>query len=499
MSGTVDLLVVGGGVNGCAIARDAAGRGLDVLLVEQGDLAQATSSASTKLFHGGLRYLEYYKFRLVRESLIERETLLRAMPHISRPLRFVLPHHTGLRPAWLLRLGLFLYDHLGGRKILPPTRVLDLATDPAGAPLKPTFRKAFEYSDCQVDDARLVILNARDAAGRGAEIRTRVRFEHAERTEIGWRATITGAAGRETVMARAIVNAAGPWVGDVIRDGFAATTAGSTRLVRGSHIVTRRLFAHDRAYIFQQRDRRIVFAIPYEGDFTLIGTTDIEHDGSPATAACSEAERDYLLAAVSDYFAAPVRVEDIVWSYSGVRPLFDDGAASASAATRDYVLSVRDMAGQAPALDIFGGKITTHRRLAEAALDKLRPWFPDMPGPWTAGVPLPGGAFAWDGGPALVAELCAAHPFLDGDWAARLVRLYGTEAAILLSGARLAADLGEDFGATLTEREVLWLREHEWARTAEDILWRRTKLGLRLTPAEATRLAGYLGAPDKAA
>lgn len=499
MSAAFDLLVIGGGVNGCAIARDAAGRGLSVMLVEQGDLAQATSSASTKLFHGGLRYLEYYEFRLVRESLIERETLLRAMPHISHPLRFVLPRHAGLRPAWLLRLGLFIYDHLGGREILPPTRTLDLASDPAGAPLKPTFRKAFEYSDCWVDDARLVVLNACDAADRGAEIRTRVRFERAVRAGDGWDATIRGGAGLETVSARAIVNAAGPWVGDVIRDGFAATAAGDARLVRGSHIVTRRLFAHDRAYIFQQRDGRIVFAIPYEGDFTLIGTTDIEHDGPPGAAACSAEERDYLLAAVSDYFAAPVRASDVVWSYSGVRPLFDDGATSASAATRDYVLKVREEAGRAPVLDIFGGKITTHRRLAEAALEKLRPWFPRLPAAWTAGVPLPGGGFAWDAGPALAADLRAAHPFLDAAWAARLVRLYGTEAATLLAGARTAADLGEDFGATLTEREILWLRDREWARTAEDILWRRTKLGLRLTPAQAARVETYLGTPDKAA
>ena len=291
--------MIGGGVNGCAIARDAAGRGLKVLLVEQGDLAQATSSASTKLFHGGLRYLEYYEFRLVRESLIERETLLRAMPHISWPLRFVLPHHAGLRPAWMLRLGLFIYDHLGGRKILPPTRTLDLARDPAGAPLRPAYRRGFEYSDCWVDDARLVVLLARDAAARGAEVLTRTRFVRADREGDGWRAELEGS---PAVAARAIVNAAGPWVGQVAHDGLGAHTRRALRLVRGSHIVTRRLFDHDRAYIFQQPDGRIVFAIPYEGDFTLIGTTDVEHEGAPGEAVCTPEERDYLVGAVSGYF-----------------------------------------------------------------------------------------------------------------------------------------------------------------------------------------------------
>ena len=492
----VDLLVIGGGVNGCAIARDAAGRGLSVLLVEQGDLAQATSSASTKLFHGGLRYLEYYEFRLVRESLIERETLLRAMPHISWPMRFVLPHRAGLRPAWMLRLGLLIYDHLGGRRILPPTRTLDLARDPAGEPLRPGIRRGFEYSDCWVDDARLVVLLARDAAARGAGIRTRTRFVRAARNGGGWRVELAGPDGAAArIGARAVVNAAGPWVGEVLEAGLAARTRRTLRLVRGSHLVTRRLFAHERAYILQQPDGRIVFAIPYEGDFTLIGTTDVEHAGPPGAAACTPEERDYLLAAVNGYFATPVRAGDVVWSYAGVRPLYDDGASSATAATRDYVLEVGEGGGNgegAPVLNVLGGKITTHRRLAEAAMAKLRPFLPGLGPDWTAGVPLPGGDFPWDGAAAVAADLAAAHPFLGPAAAARLVRLYGTEAGRMLDGARSPADLGAGFGAGLTERELVWLRDREWARTAEDVLWRRTKLGLRLDAAAAARVEAFL-------
>jgi glycerol-3-phosphate dehydrogenase len=489
----VDLAVIGGGINGCAIARDAAGRGLTVLLCEQGDLAQATSSASTKLFHGGLRYLEYFEFRLVRESLIERETLLRAMPHISWPLRFVLPHRTGLRPAWLLRLGLMIYDTLGGRAILPATRTLDLRRDSAGLPLEAGLRRAFEYSDCWVDDARLVALNARDAAARGATILTHTRFEHAAREGGRWRLRLATETGEPVdLSATAIVNAAGPWVGGVIRDGFGGQSRHAVRLVRGSHIVTRRLFDHDRAYILQQPDKRIVFAIPYEQDVTLIGTTDVEHEGPPESAVCTEAERDYLLSAVGRYFRTPPGPDDVVWSYSGVRPLYDDGASSATAATRDYVLEVNEAGGATPVLDVFGGKITTHRRLAEAALAKLAHVVPTMGAAWTAGVPLPGGDFPVDGAASLAADLRQRHPFLDAAWAMRLVRTYGTEAAVMLDGAATATELGEDFGATLSEREVRWLLRHEWARTAEDILWRRTKLGLRLDPAEIARLGAWL-------
>jgi glycerol-3-phosphate dehydrogenase len=486
-----DLFVIGGGVNGCGIARDAAGRGLRVGLAEKGDLAQATSSASTKLFHGGLRYLEYYEFRLVREALIERETLLTAMPHISWPLRFVLPHHDGLRPAWLLRLGLFVYDHLGGRRILPPTRSLDLTRDPAGQPLKERFVKGFEYSDCWVEDSRLVVLNARDAAARGAAVMTRTRVAAAVREGGRWRITLAPEGGPErTVTARALVNAGGPWVGEVVADTLAIRSSEKVRLVRGSHIVTRRLFDHDRAYIFQGGDGRIVFAIPYETDFTLIGTTDRDHAGPPEAAACTPEEADYLRAAASEYFRRTVEAADVVWSYSGVRPLYDDGAKSATAATRDYVLSL-DTNGPV-LLNVFGGKITTYRRLAEAALAKLAPHLDPPRGAWTARAPLPGGDFRVDEVPRLVGALMTAYPFLDNRWALRLVRAYGTEAREILGPARVAGDLGRQFGHDLTEAEVVWLMDREWARTAQDVLWRRSKLGLRLSDGEAAALDAWM-------
>jgi glycerol-3-phosphate dehydrogenase len=497
---TYDLGVIGGGVNGCGIARDAAGRGLSVFLCEQGDLAQATSSASTKLFHGGLRYLEFYEFRLVRESLVERETLLKAMPHISWPLRFVLPHHAGLRPAWLLRLGLFIYDHLGGRKILPGTKTLDLTTNPAGAPLKPGFRKGFEYSDCWVEDSRLVVLNARDAAIRGAEIAVRTRLMSAEREDGLWRLDLEDVATgeRRTVRCRGVVNAGGPWVEDILRGKARLNTPDKIRLVRGSHIVTRKLFDHDRAYIFQNADGRIVFAIPYETDFTLIGTTDRDHEGAPSEAVCTPEEADYLRAAASEYFAKPIAADDVVWTYAGVRPLYDDGAKSATAATRDYVLRVETAGGTAPMLNVFGGKITTYRRLAEAALAQLKPFFPAMGAPWTAGAPMPGGDFPHDGVPARVAALRARYPFLDDAWALRLTRAYGTEAEAVLADARTAEDLGQRFGWNLTEAEVRWLMRAEWARTAADVLWRRTKLGLRLSNDEAARLDAWMRDNDGA-
>ena len=489
-----DLAVIGGGVNGCGIARDAAGRGLTVVLCEQGDLAQATSSASTKLFHGGLRYLEHYEFRLVREALIERETLLAAMPHISWPLRFVLPHHAGLRPAWLLRLGLFLYDHLGGRKLLPGTRTLDLRSDPAGAPLKPDYVKGFEYSDCWVDDARLVVLNARDAAARGAVILTRTRCESAARADGIWEVRLTDAETGEsrTVRARGLVNAAGPWVEEVIRDRLDGRSPAHVRHVRGSHIVTRRLFDHGKPYIFQQTDGRIVFAIPYEEDFTLIGTTDADQEGDPLDAACSAEEAEYLCDAVSGYFRERVTPDDIVWTYAGVRPLYDDGSSSATQATRDYVLKLTDEDGRAPLLNVFGGKITTYRRLAQAALGKLERYFPSMGPRWTAGAPLPGGDFPVDGFDALAADLAARFPFLAERHARRLARAYGTEAAEMLAGARSADDLGRTFGWDLTERELRWLMSREWARTAEDVLWRRSKLGLRLSADEQRALRDWM-------
>ena len=503
---TTDLLIVGGGVNGTGIARDAAGRGLSVTLAEMGDLASATSSASTKLFHGGLRYLEYFEFRLVREALLEREVLLHAMPHIAWPMRFVLPYHRdqrfegetptakllarampwtrGRRPAWLLRMGLGLYDAMGGRKVLPGTRTLDLHADPAGAPLKPEFERGFEYSDCWVEDSRLVALNARDAAQRGAAILTRTKVVGAAREDDHWRVALRDQDTGTTFerRARALVNAGGPWVMDVVTGALRLNASEGVRLVRGSHVVTRRLYEHDRAYFFQGRDGRIVFAIPYEADFTLIGTTDAEHEDPSEPPVCTPEERDYLLAFASEYFARPVTAEDIVWTYSGVRPLYDDGATSATAATRDYVLKLdRGPSGDGPALlNVFGGKITTYRRLAEGALRKLGPALPEMGGPWTARAPLPGGDFAVDGVGALAEALRAAHPFLSDRWALRLVRAYGTDAARMLEGARDARDLGRDFGATLTEREVEWLRAHEFARAAEDIVWRRSKLGLRM-------------------
>ena len=492
-----DLLIIGGGVNGCGIARDAAGRGVGVTLVEKGDLAGATSSASTKLIHGGLRYLEHREFRLVREALLEREVLLRAAPHIVWPLRFVLPHHAGLRPWPLLRLGLFLYDHLGGRRALPPTRALDLRRDPAGEPLRPEYRRAFEYSDCWVEDARLVVLNARDAADRGAAILTRTRCVSARREGGLWRASLrdeaTGA--QREVAARALVNAAGPWAADVLAGVAGVNTPARVRLVKGSHIVTRRLYRHDRCYIFQNADGRICFAIPYEGDFTLIGTTDEEFAGDPADAAISDAETDYLCRAVSGYFRHPVTRGDVVWSYAGVRPLYDDGASRAQEATRDYVLTLDHKADEAPLLSVFGGKITTYRRLAEAAMAKLAPRFPGAAPPWTAAAPLPGGDFPWDGAPALAEALRGAYPFLAETQARRLVRQYGTRAWALLGEARGPGDLGQDFGAGLTEREVVWQMREEWAREPEDVLWRRSKLGLRLDPAGRAALAAFMAAP----
>ena len=509
-----DLLVIGGGVNGCGIARDAAGRGLRVALAEKGDLAQATSSASTKLFHGGLRYLEFLEVRLVRESLIERERLLGAMPHISWPLRFVLPLHPGMRfesatpvsrmmglampwmkgrrPDWLIRLGLGLYDTLGGREILPGTRTVDLTQDPAGRPLKPQFRKAFEYSDCWVEDSRLVVLNARDAEARGARVMVRTRVAAARVVDGIWEATLEDEdGGRSALRARAIVNATGPWAGDVLRGALGLQSRDRVRLVRGSHIVTRKLFDHDRCYFFQGADGRIIFAIPYETDFTLIGTTDVEHPDASVRPVCTPEEQDYLCAFASEYFAKPVTRDDIVWTYSGVRPLYDEGAQSATAATRDYTLKL-DAAPGAPVLHVFGGKITTYRRLAEAALAKIGPVLGNTRGPWTAGVALPGGDFPVDEVGRLVAELRAAHPFLTDAWALRLVRAYGTEAQAVLGDARTAADLGQDFGATLTEAEVRWLMEREWARTAEDVVWRRSKLGLRMDAEAVDRLDQWM-------
>ncbi|QCI67793.1 glycerol-3-phosphate dehydrogenase [Phreatobacter stygius] len=495
MQGQFDLLVIGGGINGCGIARDAVGRGLTVCLVEMDDLASGTSSSSTKLIHGGLRYLEYYEFRLVREALKEREVLWGIAPHVVGPLRFVLPHHAGLRPSWLLRTGLFLYDHLGGRKRLPPTRSLDLTRDPAGLPLKPgLFTRAFEYSDCWVDDSRLVALNARDAADRGAVIRTRTRVVGAERLAEGWQVTVEDVASgaRDVVAARMLVNAAGPWVADVLSEKLGMAARAKVRLVQGSHIVVRKLFTDERCYIFQTADGRVVFAIPYEGDFTLIGTTDLDYDGDPAAVAATEAEVNYLCEAASVYFRSAVTPADVVWRYSGVRPLYDDGASEARAATRDYVFELDDASGQPPLLSIFGGKITTYRKLAEDALGKLGIGPGQRGAGWTAHAALPGGDFPVDGRAALAAELRAEFPFLAADHAARLARSYGTRARAILGEARRAEDLGRDFGATLTEAEVRYLADREWARSAGDIVWRRSKLGLRMQPSEIAALDGFM-------
>jgi glycerol-3-phosphate dehydrogenase len=493
-----DLAIIGGGINGCGIARDAAGRGLSVFLCEMGDLAGGTSSRSTKLIHGGLRYLEQYDFRLVREALTEREVLWAIAPHIVRPLRFVLPHQAGLRPAWMLRTGLFLYDHLGGRQRLPGTRVLDLATDSAGAPLKPgLFATGFEYSDCWVDDARLVVLNARDAAERGAVIRTRTRAVAASRAQDAWHLTVAdaGSGTRETVAARVLVNAAGPWVGEVSVASLGLEQRGRVRLVQGSHIVVAKLFEHDRAYIFQRPDGRIVFAIPYEGEFTLIGTTDRDYAGDPAEVSATPEEIAYLCEAVSAAFARSVLPADVVWTYSGVRPLYDDGASEAKAASREYVLEKDDKPGAAPVLSVIGGKITTYRRLAEAALERLAAHLPLRQGlsaGWTGTTPLPGGEFEPDELPALTQRLAHRYPFLEAPHAARLVRAYGARAARALGQARSAADLGRHFGATLTEAEVRYLMSQEWAATAEDVLWRRSKLGLHLSRDEAAALEAWM-------
>jgi glycerol-3-phosphate dehydrogenase len=489
-----DVLVVGGGVNGTGIARDAAGRGYSVMLCEMHDLASGTSSAATKLVHGGLRYLEYYKFRLVREALEEREVLWAAAPHIIWPLRFVLPHHEGLRPAWLLRLGLFVYDYLGGRKLLPPTRTLDLRTDPAGKPLKDGYRTAFEYSDCWVNDARLVALNARDAADRGALVRTRTRVVSARREGGRWHCVVedTRSGARENVVARLLVNAAGPWVDKVIVEAIGQNGAHHVRLVKGSHIVTRRLFAHDRCYFFQNADGRIFFAIPYEGDFTLIGTTDLDHEGEPGEVKISDAETDYLLAAASGYFRDPVTRDDIVWTYSGVRPLFDDGASAAKEATRDYVLRLDGDLTTGPLINVFGGKLTTYRRLSQKVVDMIGAAIGEKGPRWTAKGTLPGGDFPARGFEALVSGLQRTYPALDPALLRRLARAYGTRAAVLLGDAREASGLGEHFGAGLHAREVDYLIANEWAVSADDVLWRRTKLGLRIDEAGKQRLAGYM-------
>ena len=490
-----DLFIIGGGINGCGIARDASGRGLKVFLAEQGDLASGTSSASTKLIHGGLRYLEHYEFRLVREALIEREVLLKSAPHIIWPLRFVLPHHQGLRPWPLIRLGLFFYDHLGGRKMLPPTRSVDLRGDETGRPLKEEFTRGYEYSDCWVEDARLVVLNARDAARRGAEVRTRTKCKMARRAGGIWELTTVDGAGKEdTIRARVLVNAAGPWVSQVLGEVVGRNAPDKIRLVKGSHIVIDKLYDHDRCYIFQNGDGRICFAIPYEQNFTLIGTTDEDHLGDLESPSISDGETAYLLASVSEYFKRPVTREQIRWTYSGIRPLYDDGAGKAQEATRDYVLKLDAPDGEAPLLSIFGGKITTFRKLAETALAQIVPLFPSAGKPWTAAASLPGGDFSFADVETLIAGLQRKYSFMTPRNVRRIFRAYGTEAESIFGGARFAQDMGKSFGL-LTEREIMHLVEKEWARTADDILWRRSKLGLHLSSGEQEALRQHM-APE---
>ncbi|ESW88569.1 MULTISPECIES: glycerol-3-phosphate dehydrogenase [unclassified Mesorhizobium] len=494
MDAVRDIFVIGGGINGCGIARDAVGRGFSVFLAEMNDLASGTSSGSTKLIHGGLRYLEFYEFRLVREALMEREVLWKNAPHIIWPMRFVLPYAKGLRPAWLIRLGLFLYDHIGGRKLLPATRTLDMSKDPAGKPLKPLFHKAFEYSDGWVNDARLVVLNARDAADRGATIRTRTKVVGARREGDLWAIRVedvqTGEA--EEVKARLLVNAAGPWVDHVLSTTVGQNDVHNVRLVQGSHIVIKKKFDDPRAYFFQNKDGRIIFAIPYEEEFTLIGTTDRDYPGDPHDVKISDTEIDYLCAAASEYFAEAVTRPDIVWTYSAVRPLYDDGASKAQEATRDYVLKADGGGGKAPIVNAFGGKITTYRRLSESMLEKVEGFLGKRGKPWTANAPLPGGDFPATGFDAQVAKLKSAYPFLDQRLARRLTRLYGTRAQVLLGLAKSNADLGRNFGADLYEAEVRYLCENEWALTAEDVLWRRTKRGLHLSREQASALDEFM-------
>jgi glycerol-3-phosphate dehydrogenase len=484
-----DLLVIGGGINGAGIARDAAGRGLSVCVVEKGDLAGATSSASTKLVHGGLRYLEQHEFRLVRESLIERERLLAIAPHIVWPLRFVLPHDKGLRPRWLLRLGLFLYDHIGGRKLLPPARSVYLTQPPHAGVLEARLTHGFEYSDCWVEDARLVVLNAVDTRERGADIRTRTECVNLTRQRDHWDARLKGPQGVHEVTARMVVNAAGPWVDQMLARALPGRNAARLRLVKGSHLIMPRLYEGPHCYIFQNRDGRIVFAIPYEGVFTLIGTTDVAFEGDPAGIDISPEEATYICDAVNEYLAVDITPGQAVSSYAGVRPLYDDAAATNATVTRDYVFELdQGWNGKAPALlSIFGGKITTYRKLAEHALEKL-----GVPGAsWTAAAPLPGGDIANLDFEAFVGAQTAAYPWLAPGTVRRMARAYGTRIGRVLCDARGIADLGLSFGGGLSAAEVIYLIHHEYARSADDVLWRRSKLGLHLTEDECAHLAQW--------
>jgi len=496
----VDLFVIGGGINGAGIARDAAGRGLSVVLCEKDDLAEGTSSRSGKLVHGGLRYLEYYEFRLVREALIEREVLMKNAPHIIWPMRFVLPHSPTDRPAWLVRLGLFLYDHLGGRRKLPGTRTLNLSRDPEGAPIKDKYRRGFEYSDCWVDDARLVILNAVDAAERGATVLTRTACISARRDGDVWRVTTKNSVTGETkeFEARLLVNAAGPWVTDVVTRVAGSNSARNVRLVKGSHIIVPKFWKGEQAYLVQNHDKRVIFINPYERDKALIGTTDIAYEGRAEDVKADEAEVQYLIDAVNRYFKEELTHDDVLTTFSGVRPLFDDGQGNPSAVTRDYVFDV-DETGGAPLLNIFGGKITTFRELAERGLHQVARFFPQMGRDWTAKAPLPGGDMPKADYEQFRNQMKQDYPWMPRALRQHYGRLYGTRVAQIVGEATALDGLGRHFGGNLYEAEVAYLVAHEWAQTAEDILWRRTKHRLHLTEAEQAAFAEWFDARQEAA
>jgi glycerol-3-phosphate dehydrogenase len=486
-----DLAIVGGGINGTGIARDAAGRGLRVLLVEQSDLASGTSSASTKLIHGGLRYLEHGWFSMVRHALAEREVLLRTAPHLIRPMRFVLPHGPSTRPFWILRGGLFIYDHLGGRKILPPARAIELSNNALGAPLKPGYRRGLEYSDCQTDDARLVVLNAVDAAERGAVIRTRTRCIRAERSDV-WLIVLEDRGRRDIASARALVNATGPWVGIFSESVLHQPRPTELRLDQGSHVVFGRLFEHDHGYVVQTCDGRIVFAIPFEENFTLVGTTDRSFSGDPGTIAANAEEVAYLCGAINDHFRFNISPADVVWSFTGIRALYDAGSRKPQDTPRDYVLAVEAGRGAAPLLTVYGGKLTTYRRLAEDALDRLAPLLGNAHPTWTKNSRLPGGDIAVDGLERVVERTRATWPFLTEAHTRRMVRSYGTRIDRILTGAKSLGDLGPVLGADLTGAEVRYLMANEWAQTEDDVLWRRSKLGLRFSRTERHRLGRFM-------
>ncbi|WP_434518597.1 glycerol-3-phosphate dehydrogenase [Pseudomonas sp. NFX1] len=488
-----DLAVIGGGINGVGIAADAAGRGLKVFLCEKDDLAQHTSSASSKLIHGGLRYLEHYEFRLVREALAEREVLLAKAPHIVKPMRFVLPHRPHLRPAWMIRAGLFLYDHLGKRKRLGASRSLRFGP---GYPLKPAITRGFEYADCAVDDARLVVLNAMAARENGAHIHTRTRCLRAERVDGLWHVELQQADGSvRSIRARALVNAAGPWVASFIKDDLKLDAPYGIRLIQGSHLIVPRLYEGDHAYILQNEDQRIVFCIPYLDRFTLIGTTDREYSGDPAKVAITEQETDYLLKVVNAHFNHQLSRSDILHTYSGVRPLCNDESDNPSAVTRDYTLALSAAQGEAPLLSVFGGKLTTYRKLAESAMAELKPFFSQMGQSWTANSALPGGE-GMSTPQALVDDLLSQHQWLAPDIAKRWAVTYGSRTWQLLEGVNGPDDLGQAIGGGLFTREVDYLRETEWAVSTQDILWRRTKLGLFTSESEQRALADYLAQGD---